>query len=794
MDAKDSNPNLVSLCENIARYCAIAVVALGATVLGGWMLEIAALKSALPGLASMKANTALSFLLLGTSLLVAGGKGSRSASPRLQAVLAAMVTLLGLLTLGEYAFAVDLGIDQLLFDAPDEPLSRAPAGRMAVATALAFTLTGLALLLLDWRQGHIGPQIAAAFGSLIGLFAVTGYAYDVSALYGVGAYSSMALHTAIGLVVINLGVLLARPQRGLIGIVTSENLGGVMARRLLPVALLAPFVIGWLRVQGERLGFYDSEVGVALVSVTYLVMFSALIWRTATVLRNSDQLRSMAERSRRQQEAMLTGVIESAMDAIIVVDAEQRIVLFNPAAETVFGYMAADVLGGALEQLLPKRYRAAHADHLRSFAANGKGGPRMCEQRSAYGRRANGEEFPIEASISKVPVDGELYFTVILRDITDRQRGETKLRVATVEADRANNAKSRFLAAASHDLRQPLAALRLYTDVLRGKVAPAQQPLVTSMDDCIISLSGLLNDLLDLSKLEASAVKPKISDFSVFECLAHLESIFTLKAQAKGLRLSFVPSALTGRSDLTLIKRIVGNFIENAIRYTECGGVVVGCRRRRGKVWIEVWDSGIGIPADKTTEIFEEFKQLDNEARNKGSGLGLAIVAKSAALLGLEFSVRSWPGRGSVFAVELPLGQQEAVSQPVPPTATFKSLRVALVEDNTLLREAMCAALQGIGHQVVAAANGPMLLAGLGEQAPDIVVSDYRLAHGETGYDAIMAVRKAMGNEVPAIVITGDTDPKVIGSMVDRGIAVLHKPFDIEDLQVYLEDLTFKAI
>jgi CheY-like chemotaxis protein len=162
-------------------------------------------------------------------------------------------------------------------------------------------------------------------------------------------------------------------------------------------------------------------------------------------------------------------------------------------------------------------------------------------------------------------------------------------------------------------------------------------------------------------------------------------------------------------------------------------------------------------------------------------------------LLGLEFSVRSWPGRGSVFAIELPLGHQEAVPELVSHVATFQSLRVALVEDNTLLREAMCAALQGIGHQVIAAANGATLLAELGELPPDIVVSDYRLTHGETGYDAIMAVRKAMGDDLPAIVITGDTDPKVIASMVDRGIAVLHKPFDIEDLQAYLEDLTFKT-
>jgi PAS domain S-box-containing protein len=378
-------------------------------------------------------------------------------------------------------------------------------------------------------------------------------------------------------------------------------------------------------------------------------------------------------------------------------------------------------------------------------------------------------------------------------DITQHKQAENRLRAATLEAQRANNAKSRFLAAASHDLRQPLTALRLYADAIMDKVLPPHQALMHSMQGCITNLSGLLTDLLDLSKLEAGVVKPKIVDFSVFELLGSLESVYRLNALEKGLQLRFVPPRLIGRSDPVLFKRILGNLIQNAIRYTERGGVIVGCRRRWGKAWIEVWDSGIGISADKTAEIFEEFRQLGDEARNLGSGLGLAIVAKTAALLGLDVSVRSEPGRGSVFALELPLGHAEGVIVPLPYVDNCRSLCIALVEDNPMVRDALVIALQRSGHQVIAAANGSGLMAELGSLAPDIIVSDYRLAQGENGFDVIAAVRACLRTDLPAIIITGDTDPNLIARMSGRGIAILHKPLDMDEFSTLLVHLTTRA-
>lgn len=929
---ENTDPLLVSRCEWAARFCALAVATLGIAVLIGWMLDIAVLKSVLPELVTMKANTALGFVLAGGSLFAANWSKTAAVWRRAQFVLGALVVLIGLLTLGEYALAVDLGIDQLLFQAPVEPISMTPSGRMAVATAAGFSFTGLALLLLDCRRGRIGAQVAALIGNLIGVLALLGYAYNVTTLYGIGAYSGVALHTAAGFVVINLGVLLARPQRGLMAVVTSKTAGGFMARRLLPFALLAPFIIGWLRVQGEQRGLYPSEFGVALVALVYVILFSVFIWRTAEALRHSDQKRFAAERARRQQQAQLTGIIDSAMDAIIMVDAAQRIVLFNPAAAQMFGHHAADVLDGPLEVLLPERFRATHFGHLQSFASTGATSRRMGGLGAITGLRANGEEFPIEASISQLETDGEQYFTVILRDVTESQRVQDALRaskafklailnsltaeIAVVDrngviqtinepwrrfalenginsdetvpsieiganylaaceaaegsaspealaardgiravldgnlstfsmeypchspqqqrwfrmgvtplehskqggavishtditiheqtkaelisarkaAEDANCAKSRFLAAASHDLRQPLSALSLYVDALKHKIAPADRPLVANMKDCIGSLSSLLTDLLDLSKLEAGVVRPNVSDFPVAATLASLESIHTPEAQVKGLQLRCLSSDLTIRTDPILFQRLLGNLIDNAIRYTERGGVIVACRRRYGRSWLEVRDTGIGIPADKTVEIFEEFKQLNGDARNRGSGLGLAIVAKTATLLGLEIRVNSRPGRGSLFAIELPLGQQLqtkpalAVSDEVS-----RSLRIGLVEDNAMVRQALTIALQGAGHQLVVAATGAELLAELGHLAPDVVISDYRLAHGETGFDVINGVRARLGADLPAILITGDTDPTLIRSMTNRGIVVVHKPLEMNVLQAYLDNLTRQA-
>ena len=369
-------------------------------------------------------------------------------------------------------------------------------------------------------------------------------------------------------------------------------------------------------------------------------------------------------------------------------------------------------------------------------------------------------------------------------EIAERKRAEAAALAAKAEAERANQAKSRFLAAASHDLRQPLAALSLYVGLLKNRVSADGGKVVANVEDCVASLSELLSSLLDVSKLDAGVVTPRPVDFAVDEVLTSLIALHASEAQMKGLQLHARPSGVVVRTDKQLFMRIVGNFVANAVSYTERGSVLIACRRHQGKHWVEVWDTGVGIAEDEIGVVFEEFRQLGDDARNRGSGLGLAIAAKTAVLLGLRIRLRSRLGRGSMFAIELPAAAATSAEQAPPGETTLatRTLRIGLAEDNAMVQGALILALRGAGHQVVAAADGSALLAALAGRSPDLLICDFRLAAGESGFDVIAAARAEFGAELPAILITGDTDPGLVRSMADRGIAVHFKPMQIEAL------------
>jgi len=378
-------------------------------------------------------------------------------------------------------------------------------------------------------------------------------------------------------------------------------------------------------------------------------------------------------------------------------------------------------------------------------------------------------------------------------DITRLKQHERDLTAARREAESANDAKSRFLAAASHDLRQPLQALSFQVGILGMKFNLGDEPLLKEMEYCLFGLNELLSDLLDLSKLDAGVVAPKVRDFAVGDLLAAVVAVHSPGAEAKSIRLRLVPSGLTARTDRVLLERILGNLLSNAVRYTHTGGVLIGCRRHHGKTWIEVHDTGIGIPQDKTGDIFVEFKQLGNpeRSRDKGSGLGLAIVKRLADLLGLEIRLSSRPGRGSSFAVELPPGEAARVAPPPRPVVlqAGRTLRLALVEDDAALRQTLALVLEEVGHRVVAAASARAVIAGLGATPPDILITDYRLGDGATGIEAIAALDTAFGTRIPAIILTGDTGPDVVRGIADHGIHILHKPVKLEILTERLREI-----
>ncbi len=372
---------------------------------------------------------------------------------------------------------------------------------------------------------------------------------------------------------------------------------------------------------------------------------------------------------------------------------------------------------------------------------------------------------------------------------------EQKVADRTQELAAANQAKTRFLAAASHDLRQPMHALGLFVAQLRGRIVePEALAMVGKVESAVTALQELLDALLDISRLDAGVVTPSNTDFRLQPLLLRLDGVFAPQAEGKGIRLRAAPTRLAVRSDPVLLERILINLLANAVRYTQQGGVLVGCRRRGGNVRVEVWDSGIGIADTHRDSIFQEFYQIGNPERDrqKGLGLGLAIATRLARLLGSRIELVSRPGKGSVFAIELPRGTAtESTRKTEPAPLSLHGMRVLIVDDDALVRDAMASLLTQWGCEVLSAGDGAEAEAVMKRQGatPDAIVCDYRLPEGETGIEVIRRLRNVAGADVPAALVTGDTAPERLREASDSGYALLHKPVQPAKLRLLIEHL-----
>jgi signal transduction histidine kinase/CheY-like chemotaxis protein len=355
--------------------------------------------------------------------------------------------------------------------------------------------------------------------------------------------------------------------------------------------------------------------------------------------------------------------------------------------------------------------------------------------------------------------------------------------LAKEAAETANQAKSRFLAAASHDLRQPLHALGLFTEALPQHAHDAAGvELVHRIKTTVASLDTLLSSLLDISKLDAGAITAVPRELRLDDLFERIANDFVPEALDKALRLAVVPTTLVVRSDPALLERVLRNLVANAIRYTEHGGVVVGARRRGDRVAIEVWDSGHGIDAAERERIFEEFYQIGNPERDRtrGLGLGLAIVRRLAVLLGHEVEVASRVGHGSVFRVLVKAGDPGALDQAAPPAllaaGSMHGQLVVVVDDETSVRDATRGLLSSWGCDVVVAADPEEALAALAGRIPAALLVDYLLRGGRDGVSAIGWLRQELGLSVPAIVVSGESSAEELAHIHASGLLLLHKP------------------
>jgi len=491
---------------------------------------------------------------------------------------------------------------------------------------------------------------------------------------------------------------------------------------------------------------------------------------------------------------------------MIIIDGSGFILFANLQVSALFGYDHDEVIGLPVEQLLPERFRTRHLIHRDQYLKSGRVRP-MGVGLDLFALRRDGSEFPVEISLSPIQDGGRMLVAAAIRDSTERVRARAELIAAREAAenareaadharevaDRANQGKSRFLATASHDLRQPLQTLALLNGSLRRVVNDAAAREALEQQELAIgAMSRLLNALLDISKLESGAIKPLLTDFKVASLFEELRNEFAGIAARKGLDLQIQPSDECVYSDPSLVEQILRNLLSNAIKYTRDGRVMLHCLKGPEQlIRIEVLDTGIGIPPDQLPYIYDEFYQVGVPANSTrdGYGLGLSIVQRLVKLLKLGFHVESEVGKGSRFSVVLPASMGQVVAQRVAAEEFSKAGRpsgkthVLLVEDDAGVRDATRMLLKVEGYRVTAVGSlSEALSAARKDRTIDLVVTDYHLGSGETGLQVIAALREILGKPVKAVLITGDTSSAFRELTIESGVKIASKPIKAEEL------------
>jgi PAS domain S-box-containing protein len=505
--------------------------------------------------------------------------------------------------------------------------------------------------------------------------------------------------------------------------------------------------------------------------------------------------------------------LDAAPDAMLIIDGSGVIRFTNQQVSALFGYAHEEIIGQSIEALMPERFRTRHVAHRDHYIRTVRVRP-MGVGLDLYGRRKNGTEFPVEISLSPIDDAGRSLVAAAIRDVTDRKRVEAELIIAREAAEaasevagqalesanRANHGKSRFLATASHDLRQPLQTLELLNGVLRRRATDRSViEALCQQEQAIASMSRLLNALLDISKLESGAIRPEPTDFKVAGIFEELRMEFASIAASKGINFEIESCEDVVHSDPSLVEQILRNLVSNAVKYTREGWVRLRCLHEASLVRIQVVDSGVGIPADQLTLIYDEFYQVGVPANSSrdGYGLGLSIVQRLVKLLTLQLEVRSEVGRGSEFSLLLPASNRAGIemhsthlASSVEGPRPLGEARVLVVEDNASVRQATCLLLELEGYRVTPVASLAEALQHIQKgHGVDLLITDYHLTGGETGTQVIASLREILGVSLKAVLATGDTSSAIKQLPRDPHLRITSKPIQADELLALLRAL-----
>ncbi|HTQ59758.1 MAG TPA: ATP-binding protein [Candidatus Solibacter sp.] len=774
----------------LSRAAAPASVGLGLCVLGGWLFGTAALISVSPGLASMKANTALCFVFTGAALwlLQSSRKNSLQWMDLAGQALAVIAILIGVLTLVEIASGRDLRIDQILFKDNIRAAQTPFPGRMAPHTALNFVLLGLALILRE-RQNKFGRVLSRNFTRLAGaiaLVALIGYIYSVASFYRLASYTGMAIHTSLLFILLAAGILLNDPESELVEMMRNDSLGAVLERRLMPAALLVPLVVGWILNEGQKAGLYGTEFGLALFTTANIVIFLVLVLACGKVVHRADWNRRKAEREYRKSNETLQSVVRTSPMPIVGLDRNRLVRHWNAAAEQVFGWTEEELIGKRYP-LVPETEQQEFEKTLQILTDGG-----TIAARETIRARKDGKCVQVRSSGAAFRDDhGELAGWVgILEDVTEQRQLETQLRQA-----QKLEAVGLLAGGIAHDFNNLLGVVIGSAEFLKGLQGPAD-PRGKYVDEILKATeraTALVRQLLAFTRQQVLAPRVFVPNETVRGINSLLQRVIGENIQ---LEARLAADLWRVKVDPGQLEQVIMNLAVNARDAMPQGGKLLietqnvtidEAYARAHKavhvgnyVMIAVSDTGIGMDSKTLGRIFEPF--FTTKEKGKGTGLGLAtaygIVKQSEG----HIWVYSEVGRGTTFKVYFPRTEEpDSVETETPVTAESAagaSQTILLVEDEESLRELGTEILRQCGYQVMQAGSPKEALALLeANSAPvDLLLTDVILP-GMSGTSlAEMLVPRFPRMRV--LYVSGYTDD-AIGrhGVLKPGVEFLQKPY-----------------
>ncbi|AZZ36306.1 hypothetical protein CIK05_05710 [Bdellovibrio sp. qaytius] len=824
---------------SFVRLCSLMTMLISLLVLMGWIFEINFLKTVIPGYISMKANTSLGLLFLAISLFFFEDpeKYTHHKPTRWAANFFATLTfLIGALTLTQYLFDVNFGIDEFFFIDPIRPGARFPAGRLAPITAINFMLMATTVYLSSIRLNGWQriSQYITFLAFLISFQALIGYFLGVTYTFGTAFYTQMAIHTSILFIVLTAGFLYARKNFALMKIATSPTVAGRSTRLLIGSAILVPPFVHFIQIKAEQAGFIDADFSVLIRVMGSVLFYLAIVWKMAYDLHQTEELQNEAENklivinaelemrvierteAAVKNEGKVRAILESAFDAIVGMDQLGFVTEWNPRAEEIFGWNKEEAIGKRMSELIiPERYRLMHEKGLAHFVNTGEG-PVLNRSIEISAIKKSGLEFPVELSITPLKIDDQYIFTAFLSDITQRKEDERNLKnlnaeleKSAAEAKQASELKSFFLANMSHEIRTPINGVIGMTNlVLDTDLTDQQREFVDIIRSSADSLLAIINDILDLSKIESGKMDLETIDFELSSLVTDITKTLRLTALQKGLNLKTdIPTSLVENviGDPGRIRQILINLISNAIKFTHEGEITVRASVLSNtaddlEIRFEVEDSGIGISDETIKKLFQPFTQADSTMSRKfgGTGLGLSICQRLVELMHGQIGVTSTEEKGSIFWFELNFKKSKnkhihQIHHFEHDLESNKTGRILVVEDNFVNQKVARALLEKIGHRVDTVGNGLEAITALEQFPYDIVLMDCQMPEMD-GFEATQVIRSGKHVKIPKTIpivamtanaLSGDKERCLKAGMDDY----ISKPVNINSLNKIIQKL-----